>query len=287
MNTKLTFSGHDSFVCKQYWLKKGIDFLNGGNKFSEDSAVVELGVGKNMVTAIRYWLRSFGLLEENDHPNKIAEYLFGKKGMDPFLEDFGSIWLLHYFLVKTNRASIFNLVFNHFRKDKPEFSREQLKKYLMAESQTPISEKTIETDVNVFLRTYVRSRETKVEIEDDFTAMLIDLDLIKPIKFKNKESSSWFQIGGELRTDLPLLIFLFSILDNEIYGDSISFRDLEIGNNSPGSIFAINRDGLYNKLKELEVKFHKQIVFSESAGNLVLQFKKRPNKWEVLNEYYG
>src|SRR6185295_2216490 len=140
---KLTFSGHDSFVCKQYWLKKGIDFLAEENKFSDDSAVVELGVGKNMVTAIRYWLRSFGLLDENERPNEMAEYLFGEDGRDPFLEDFGSIWLLHYLLVKTNRASIFNLVFNHFRKDKPEFSREQLKKYLVSESPTPISEKTI------------------------------------------------------------------------------------------------------------------------------------------------
>ncbi len=74
-----------------------------------------------MVTAIRYLLRSFGLLDENDQPNEPAEYLFGENRKDTFLEDFGSIWLLHYLLVKTNGASIFNLMFNHFRKDKPEF----------------------------------------------------------------------------------------------------------------------------------------------------------------------
>ncbi len=53
-----------------------------------------------MVTAIRYLLRSFGLLDENDQPNETAEYLFGENGKDTFLEDFGSIWLLHYLLVK-------------------------------------------------------------------------------------------------------------------------------------------------------------------------------------------
>lgn len=285
MQNKLTFSGHDSFVCKQYWLKKGIDFLAEGNKFSNENAVVELGVGKNMVSAIRYWLRSFDLINTNDQPNEIAEYLFGKKGKDAFLEDFGSLWLLHYFLVKANRASIFNLIFNQFRKEKPEFSKEQLQRFLISQTDF-ISPNTIEKDVNVFLRTYVKPKYDAQEIEENFSAILIDLDLVKPIKFKSKESSQWFQVTIEERRELPNSIFLFSILENESYTDSISFRELETGVSSPGSVFAMSREGLYNKLKELE-KNYRGITFSETAGNLELQFKTKPNKWEVLNEYYS
>jgi hypothetical protein len=49
-SNKLTFSGHDTFHCRQLWLKKGYDFVKNGNKFMDIEAVVLLGVGKNMVS---------------------------------------------------------------------------------------------------------------------------------------------------------------------------------------------------------------------------------------------
>ena len=61
---RYTFSGHETFQCKTLWLKKGYDFVMTDNNFNSDNAVVHLGVGKNMVSAIRYWLKSFGLLEK-------------------------------------------------------------------------------------------------------------------------------------------------------------------------------------------------------------------------------
>ena len=64
------------------------------------------------------------MLDERDSPTEIAEYLFGKKGNDIYLEDYGTIWLLHYHLVKTNKASIYNLVFNEFRKERIDFTLE-------------------------------------------------------------------------------------------------------------------------------------------------------------------
>jgi hypothetical protein len=41
---KYTFSGHDSFHCRQLWLKKGFDFVQEGNAFN--NALVKLGDGK-------------------------------------------------------------------------------------------------------------------------------------------------------------------------------------------------------------------------------------------------
>jgi hypothetical protein len=56
--TKYTFSGHDSFQCRQLWLKKGYDFVREGKDFNDEDAVVKLGVGKNMVSSIRFWLKA-------------------------------------------------------------------------------------------------------------------------------------------------------------------------------------------------------------------------------------
>ena len=62
---KIGFSGHETFVCRHFWLKKGYDFLTQGGSFTDEDAVVSLGVGKNMVSSIRFWMRGFHILDDN------------------------------------------------------------------------------------------------------------------------------------------------------------------------------------------------------------------------------
>jgi hypothetical protein len=71
---KFVFSGHESFQCRQLWLKKGYDYIKSGKSFNDDDAVVQLGVGKNMVASIRFWMKAFGLVIQDDKCN-----LFSKK----------------------------------------------------------------------------------------------------------------------------------------------------------------------------------------------------------------
>lgn len=77
------FSGHESFPCKSMWLKKGYDYLVDHNKFTDPDAVVKLGVGKNMVQSIRFWLRAFGLLN-NDEATELL-IIFLMKEMEEIL----------------------------------------------------------------------------------------------------------------------------------------------------------------------------------------------------------
>src|SRR5690349_10337146 len=125
MSIKLSFSGHESFICKQFWLKKVFDFSIDKKDFNKETAVVELGVGKNMVASLRYWGRAFGIMDEKDHPTPLAKYIFGDRGRDPYLEDIGTIWLLHYYLLKRNKASIYSFVYNELRKERIDFTRDQ------------------------------------------------------------------------------------------------------------------------------------------------------------------
>ena len=64
--------------------------------FADKDAVVELGVGKNMVSSIRYWMKAFNLLTQDDELTLFAHKLFADDGYDPYLEDEASLWLLHY-----------------------------------------------------------------------------------------------------------------------------------------------------------------------------------------------
>ena len=291
MTSKLTFSGHESFVCKQFWFKKGYDFFEKHKKLNADDAVVELGVGKNMVSSIRFWLKAFGLLNESDNPNDLAKFLFGDKGRDPFIEDFGTVWLLHYYLIKTNRASIYNIAFNEFRKERFEFTKNQLHNFLKLkceECDFKYNENTINSDINVFLKSYIKPIEGKIEIEDDFIGLLIDLDLVKHYKAKDIDYNNLidlYKIDNDERSELPYQVVLHAILDNSSYGNSVSFKELQIGYNSPGMVFAINAEGLFNKIEKI-IENYTQIIFTETAGNQILQFNSKPNKWAVLNGYY-
>ena len=96
---KFTFSGHESFPCKTLWLKKGYEYIKANRDFNSSDAVVHLGVGKNMVSSIRYWYKAFGLNKDAES-SWIADYIFDSvKGKDPFVEDIGTLWLLHFLLI--------------------------------------------------------------------------------------------------------------------------------------------------------------------------------------------
>lgn len=290
---KLQFSGHDSFICKHFWLKKGYDLIQHGNyRFNDEQAIIELGVGKNMVTAISYWLKCYGITDNSNKITELGDYLFNERiGKDPFLENLGSIWLLHYSLLKTNKASIYNLFFNEFRRERIEFTKEHLIKFLLkkVEEDNGVNINTINTDISVFIRNYahIENKHKKIDIEEDFASLMLDLDLMYTYLSENSEGKDveWYKVPNSLKVDLPYQIVLFSILDNETYGNSISFNELLLGDNSPGRLFCLTEDGLYNKIESIIINY-KDITYRDTAGVKELQFRHELNKWRVLNEYY-
>ena len=58
-------SGHESFACRYAWLPKAVRWVQDKpSLFAKDQdAMVDLGVGKNMVRAIRFWAQAAGVIE--------------------------------------------------------------------------------------------------------------------------------------------------------------------------------------------------------------------------------
>ena len=285
--TKYTFSGHDSFQCRQLWLKKGYDYVIENGNFNDDDAVVRLGVGKNMVSSIRFWLKAFNIVDHKDFPTEFGKSLFDDEtGYDPFLEDEASLWLLHYQLVKTGFASIYSIIFNEFRKEKLFFNKETFVNYLKRIGESiddfNFNENTVAKDFNVFTNLYKNDSESK-NIEDSFTGILSELELLNTT---GKGKDEQFYIENNERDNLSEFIVLYTILDNSGYGNSISLNSLEFNIDSPGSIFALNRIGLMNKISEIVGEFE-DITFTDQAGIKELQFKKKVEAFTVLDKYYG
>ena len=287
------FSGHETFICKQLWLKKGYDFLKEGNSFNDPDAVVKLGVGKNMVSSIRFWLKATCLVDKNENATKIAKLILDDEGFDPFLEDIGTIWLLHYLLVSTGYASLYNIVFNDFLKSKNEFTKNILNNYIKRvtteKDGSYYNKKTVENDIKVFLRNYLQSKNElkNSNIEDDSSGLFQELDLIKQFtqQGQDKNIDQFYLIERKERTTVPKEIFLFVVLSNIKSGEIVSLNELVSGHNSAGNIFLLNRSGVFQKIEEL-LQEYGFVSFTQTAGAPILQFEKKPDPINVLEMYY-
>jgi len=284
---KLSFSGHETFACKIYWLKKGYDFVKADKKFTNDDAVVDLGVGKNMVASIRFWLKAFGIVNDSDKLTDFANFIFdNENGVDPYLEDQLTLWLLHYQLIKNERASIYSLVFNQFRRERIEFTKEHLKHFVNRiggiEGSVP-NPNTLENDVRVFLSNYINQKTS--EIEESYNNILQELSLITGFKQldDNDHLIDWYQFNLQAK-DIPVEALLYVILDNLSYGQSISLSQLANDPHSLGNVFLLTEGNLINLLKQITGEYAN---YTETAGNQVLQLKSRLDKYNILRKYYS
>ncbi len=96
-------SGHESFPFRYAWLPKAVHWIPQKPSLfaDEQQAMVDLGVGKNMVRAIRFWAQAAGILEtvgkgQGHRVTDFGEKILGSEGADPFLEDIRTLWLLHW-----------------------------------------------------------------------------------------------------------------------------------------------------------------------------------------------
>src|SRR4051812_35909504 len=94
-----SFSGHETFPFRYPWLKKGFDaVLEDGDVFAREDAITTLGVGKNMVRAIRHWCLAAGVVEEKPgagtalRVSALGKLLLADGGLDPYLEDPATLW---------------------------------------------------------------------------------------------------------------------------------------------------------------------------------------------------
>ena len=284
------FSGHETFQCRHFWLKKGYEFISKKNDFKADTAVVDLGVGKNMVSSINYWLKAFNVIDSNSNLTEFGMLLLDdEQGFDPYLEDVGSQYLLHYYLMcNSNIASIYALTFERFRKTRIafEFTESQLLDFVMKTLQKEnenVSEKSIVNDIRVMLKMYHSSskRNTK-SIEDDFSSLLIGLNFIEVVDGAFIDGQVLYKMNYSEQTQFNELLFYFLILDCFPEQASISVEKIQ---SEISDKILCNREGTEEKLNMLAERDF--IVYKQDAGRKEIQLKSKLKNVEVLKKYYG
>ena len=273
------FSGHETFYCKSLWLKKGYDFLCERNNFNQDDAVVRLGVGKNMVASIRFWLKAFGLTVE-DNPTDIANIVLHNDG-DPFLEDTNTLWLLHYLLVSNKISSLYNLLFVEYQREKKELDRELLQNFVKRRCNVPeqknvYNENTVKKDIGVLLHNYLAPKS--LSSVEDFTGIMIGLNLLR--RLDNGETYVFNEITGNA---IDNRIILFAILDTAEDDTTISFHEIQ----DLALTFGMSLTTFIDVVRKIEAKYPKQIHYSETSGVRNIQFTgAKLDKYKIIRQYY-
>jgi hypothetical protein len=274
------FSGHESFPCKALWLKKGYDYDKENGDFNDSLAVVKLGVGKNMVGSIRFWYKAFGLNKESK-TRWIADFLFGEHGRDPYMEDAGTLWLLHYLLVSTGEASLYQWFFTDFQRKKKLFKKADVISYVKARmldagKLSQFNENTVGKDVGVLIQNYSAPRNAKNN--EDYASLLLDLNLLTSA---GKDEYAFNEDG---RAQLPPEIFFFTVLMEKGTDTSVTFEDTL---KRIGLIYCMTELDIINCLKEIAEKYSDIVVYSDIAGVRQLLFTKEVEPAEILRRYYA
>lgn len=290
------FSGHQTFVFRYGWLEKGVDLVRSNPKgFLADDSIVKLGVGKNMVESIKYWCQQTGLIMDSSvrqgeqELTDFAKFIFGeepKSGVDPYLEDDASLWLLHYNLTAQAPESTWSTVFNSW--NKPEFTKAELLHFMQRRlsGKCVVSDKSLERDIDCFVRSYIGTKSKNVE--DGFDCPFLELSLIQATDVKDL-----YRLNICHKQNLPLPVIGYAVLMRlkEMNSTSSSVQNMLFERHSPGQIFKLDENTLIGSVMELEKLSGGMINYTETAGIANINFRSRntidTEAKNLLRGYYG
>ncbi|MEJ1343103.1 MAG: DUF4007 family protein [Candidatus Sedimenticola sp. (ex Thyasira tokunagai)] len=271
---KVGFGRHETFALRYSWLTKGFLALQNDPKiFSNDDAVVNLGVGRNMVNAIRFWLSASRLATQTQDgyfSTPLGEAIFDKDGYDPYLEDEATIWLIHW-LIATNpeQATAWYWFFNRFHK--PVFTSQEASTALLEFAKQNVlgkySQTTVKNDALVLLRMYARSRgNTNKPLEEALDSPLSILNLVS----QAPGGRTYFSHQAD-REGLPLGIFGFAVTElfQTVGKQALPIDELmyaKDGNPSLGAVFRLTENALITKLERLIQQVPELFELRETAG---------------------
>lgn len=295
------FARHETFHPRYGWFRKAYrSVAEDPHAFDSEDAPVRIGVGKNMVRAIRFWGLAAGLITDKAgprgrqkrlKPTPFGEQLFGESGWDPWMEDPGTLWLIHWRLLRTPcRLPVWWLAFNEFHPI--EFADDVLEGAVASQLESASDWKSphpssLKKDVSALLRTYAPQDRTKrSNLDDALDCPLRELGLIR----RAAAPGRYRFILGE-KPLLPSAVATAAALEfaasTGSAGNTIAVSRLVHEPGSPGKAFKLNEPELLAAL-EPTVRRRSGIRLTSSTGAQVLSWFGLPSDLAgaVLADYY-
>jgi len=301
-DAKPVFAGHQTFHPRFGWIKKAFDSAdNDPLVFNREDATVVLGVGKNMVEAIRFWGTAFKVITAVQNPDSkrstrsvptnIGKAIFDSEGLDTFAENPATLWLLHWFAnSKPSLLPVWRCFINEFQV--VEFTTKELEVFCEEQvSGTPWKKPvkaSISKDVDCIIRMYssrdARGRQT---IDDLLDSPFRQLGLIS--SSPAGEDSYRFVIGE--KPFLSDLLIAYCCIDfvatNDPNSKTVTTTRLGSDGGGPGRLLKISESKILAAL-ESSCEQVSSITIASPAGASQLVLNKPPQvvAEDILRKIY-
>ncbi len=289
----MKFRGHETFFIRKGWLYKGMSNIVMEPAVFQGAAgnpMDVLGIGANMVKSLRYWLTAVQLTLEpksgkkNQSLTELGEVIFEN---DAYMEEIGSIWLVHYMLANNEaEATSWYIFFNEFNRSEftvEDFHTAVIKYVRMIEDANVPSDRAIEDDFTCLMNTYVpRSKlnPAKVHPESNIDCPLGELGLVDVID-KRKGVYKKNIPKAEM---LPSLILLAAIINSNEKNKEIRISSLQNDKRNIGKIFNLDAISLINALYKLETLGYIKVI--RTAGLDIIRIETDMSFIDCVQTYY-
>ena len=274
---KPQLSGHETFPLRYGWLKKAFDTVQLAEKnkdsvsiFTADDAIARFGVGKNMVTSIRHWAIAAGIIKEESGcstTTPLGQLLFDDGGLDPYMENPSTSWLIHWQLCSQPAKTSWYWAFNYY--PALTFDRDilvsSIAKLANDRGWSRASQATIKNDVACFVRSYVpHVPRGNASHEDSLESPLTELGLIRP-----REDHHGLRFVRGRKPSLGPGVFSYAVTEfwsRNSSARTLSFEALTHEPGCPGRVFQLDENDLIDRLYGLEESSNGRFTWSETAG---------------------
>lgn len=291
--TKMKFRAHDTFYIRKGWLSKGLKNVKQNSEVfisKEVNPMDVLGLGSNMVKALRYWLQATGLTEEPNYGKRFQNlttlgHLIYKN--DKYLEETGTLQLLQYKLVSNyENATSFYFFFNDFNMS--EFSRDdfvlQLQKHIKINSSDDVAIRSLNDDFTCIINTYIpkyKTNPTRVSPENNIECPLSELGLVEILN----RSKKTYRKATPSAENLNPWIILGVIVDQANGRKEISLNELLNTPCNIGRVFNLDSITMLDVLYRIEKMG--EIRINRTAGLDVINILSTRDFNSCVESYYS
>jgi hypothetical protein len=294
------FAGHQTFPLRISWLPKTIHLLKQGKDplTDTDLGITSIGLGKNMVDALRCWIEAFQVATKTDSGwqlTPIGSLIFDPtSGLDPYLEDHSTAWLLHWLIATEEKSPFFawECLFNRWTA--PDFTATAVLEAFRRESESnlrPASPVTLRQHWEVFIHSYRPPRSGRGE--DHLDCVLSVLGLIRE-SGKRADSEGRmpqrYEFDFSFKSSIPQELFAYFLHDwwsRTFPAEStVPVSAIVSSTRSPGRILRMPEREIIDRLEALSLEKPAAFKLVEAA-NIRQVYRRNPSDgFKALKKAY-
>jgi hypothetical protein len=255
------YGQHQSFYLRMNWLRKALKHLKDGRLLHQDDAAEQLGLGKNMVQSLRYWVDATEVVKIEKTSMNISDFGELLNKYDRFIEMSDTASIIHYHLVDEQEPSTtWHWFFNHYNRKvatKEELVSELISWIAKNDTKKP-SESSLKRDIDCLVRLYC-DKERLQDPEEVIQSPLSMIGLVAEDK-KNvvKRSPRYTEIG------VGALMYCLLKYAEKHKISVISVEEIEKKESLWGKAYNLQRNEIIKALEELTTHPYHKVRFDRT-----------------------